>query len=216
MKKENVIVKKNTAEHLAPGGRGWHVVPGEGVSKEADLMGTPSSPLQGTSPARGEVNDGFTLIELLVVVLIIGILAAVAVPQYQKAVEKSRVAEALIVTKALAQAEQTYYLANGDYSYDISLLDLDIPGVSATLGTGKNETKAIRTNYFTCRASNTSTSTLWKDALSVCERYTGDYSIVRIKDGNDYCVYYTNFGEQICKSFGKEKVPEVRADTYRI
>ena len=159
---------------------------------------------------------GFTLIELLVVVLIIGILAAVAVPQYQKAVEKSRVAEALVITKALAQAEQVYYLANGDYSHDITLLDLDIPGIPTTLG----QAHAIETTYFICRASNNSTSALWQDALAVCARKTEEatepFSIVRTKDGNDYCVYYSDFGEQVCKSFGKEKVPEVRADTYRI
>ena len=52
MKKENVVVKKNTLEHLAPGGRGWHAVLGEGVYNKADFMGTPSSPLRGTSKAE--------------------------------------------------------------------------------------------------------------------------------------------------------------------
>ncbi len=54
------VVQKNTVVHLVPGGRGWHAVPGEGVLKEVGFMNTPSSPLRGTSPARGEVNGGFT------------------------------------------------------------------------------------------------------------------------------------------------------------
>ena len=69
---------------------------------------------------------GFTLIELLVVVLIIGILASVAVPQYQKAVEKSKAAQALTVLKSIAQAEQAYYLENGVYALSFDELSVDL------------------------------------------------------------------------------------------
>lgn len=70
---------------------------------------------------------GFTLIELLVVVLIIGILAAVALPQYQKAVDKSRLSEAIIQGRSLIEAQHLFRLANGTFSNDIETLDISFP-----------------------------------------------------------------------------------------
>ncbi len=56
---------------------------------------------------------GFTLIELLVVVLIIGILSAIALPKYEKAVEKSRITEARITLDAIYKNYQLCVLHNG-------------------------------------------------------------------------------------------------------
>ncbi len=70
-------------------------------------------------------KQAFTLIELLVVVLIIGILAAVAVPQYQKTVWKSRAAQLYTDAKALHEAKQVYYLANGTYATSFDELALE-------------------------------------------------------------------------------------------
>ena len=66
----------------------------------------------------------FTLIELLVVVLIIGILAAIALPQYQKAVEKSRMAEALTTLASLRKALEVSKLANPGETITKDMLDV--------------------------------------------------------------------------------------------
>ena len=72
-------------------------------------------------------SRAFTLIELLVVVLIIGILAAVAVPQYELAVEKSRAMEGVIKLKSLSEAINRYYLeTNTDLSSTSDLEKLDV------------------------------------------------------------------------------------------
>ena len=94
---------------------------------------------------------GFTLIELLVVVLIIGILTSIALPQYQKAVEKARAAEGITMMRNIANANQRFFLANGRYAGhgELDLLDIEIPGSDfQVLGTTR-----IQTNYFVYSAA---------------------------------------------------------------
>lgn len=77
------------------------------------------------------LRKGFTLIELLVVVLIIGILASIAIPQYFKVVEKARVAEAMSLIASIKSAQERYLARGGSYTSDFTKLDISYANMTA-------------------------------------------------------------------------------------
>ncbi len=129
------------------------------------------------------MKKGFTLIELLVVVLIIGILAAIALPQYQKAVEKARAAEALISLKALKESYDRYVLANGG-SQVPQMDDLDITFSGAIVRTWGYDFRQI-SPYFKLGFSPSATP----HAIRTDSQGNESYVLAYYPNGNGYvCV----------------------------
>ena len=139
-------------------------------------------------------TKGFTLIELLVVVLIIGILAAVALPQYKVAVEKARTVEAMTVLKTVKDAQERYYLANGGYASSFEELDIDLPGTSQTIHRIKLASGwyVLTDSDYSYAFNKTATNTL---VFGYTHRYTPDYRYCQAKQ-ND------TVANQVCKSLG--------------
>ncbi len=210
-------IQNNMMNILAPGGRGWHTVPGEGDFYVSTSSIFPSSVLRTSSPSRGEGNNGlpsapsprsvpmrdigaaprgFTLIELLVVVLIIGILAAVAVPQYQKTVLRARIMSAVPFVKAVYDAQQLYYLEHGAYADSISKLDIQVAcPAHLTCAVGRGLPKAE----------------VASEGIEVIEYYasTKMWGSVEVK-GKIYCAapLSNKFATAVCRSMGPQLGPD--------
>lgn len=172
---------------------------------------------QKTFPAGK--NAGFTLLELLVVVLIIAILAAIALPQYEKAVMKARVAK-LLPWFASMKRGRDLYITNGG-----SNICLDLGAFADMAGINYMSYEMLETNrqlYCDSRVKLSSELTLRSVNGGMYHEnpFTGKYGFYLMmvlapstassmgeKEGTMLCIYYTDQGERYCKALsnGGEK-----------
>ncbi|WP_428073813.1 type IV pilin protein [Candidatus Avelusimicrobium luingense] len=139
-------------------------------------------------------NQAFTLIELLVVVLIIGILASVALPKYQAAVDKAKYTELIEMGRAVKDAEERYYLAAGEYTTTLDDLDIEIPAsFRSEYAIDSYVTHICMYSRWNYLDGAPRIYFVYDNAISSDEFLT---------PGKTYCYAHNPRGEKTCKLFG--------------
>lgn len=150
--------------------------------------------------------SGFTLIELLVVVLIIGILAAIALPQYRVAVDKADYVQLMADVDALKKAEEVYFLANGDYTQEPDMLDISLMGFQPQRNGVSYEYEVPDKRYFNVKGA------IWRDPTNAGSDGEKSLSNVYAKSYKSAATYFV-YLDHAYKPSGSTMIPV--EDKYR-
>ena len=150
-------------------------------------------------------SKGFTLLEVLIVILIFGILAAVALPEYMKAIERARMAEIVTVLGNIAHAQQRKYMNLGRYIDNFSVLDITLDGASGSLFyTRGNPTTGENCNGYALTLHSGNYDNGYADA----KRYLHDrelryeYTVRRMYNSpHTTCLSDQTLGQTLCADF---------------
>ncbi len=152
---------------------------------------------------------GFTLIELLVVVLIIGILAAMAMPQYFKAVERSRMTEAVTLMDSVVKAQRRKFMQTNRYANGFEGLDVSPKGAKGEwyftdgdpeTGVGGNGFRIFITSAFFTNSDVEAARVVNGDSRHASLQY--QYRLRRWYQGDDVaCIGDNQAGRELCADF---------------
>ena len=149
------------------------------------------------------MKRGFTLIELLVVVLIIGILAAIALPQYEKAVEKSRLATMMPLLRSIAEAQYVYKLANGKLADKFEDLDIQLPGNPNVTDDASFRQKAAMDHFDIYLGSKSTDRPMGSMSLSDGSSLNVFLYVTSLGHGTCETSYANSRAEALCATIGK-------------
>lgn len=131
--------------------------------------------------------------------LIIAILAAVALPQYQLAVMKSKYTQLIMLADSFKKAQERYVMANGAYTFDFADLDIALPGGWTVESEGKSAYSADRQIHCTLQDGSNKglTPTIFcsADSMTYYPQITTQERLCFARRTNDKA-------NQVCKSFG--------------
>ncbi len=173
--------------------------------------------------------SGFTLIEMLVVVLIIGILAGIALPQYQMAVTKAKVASILPIMRRWYDASAEWRLMNGNYCKDSECTEWPPDGSDLGVswpsdwkdldGNACDDNAYCENDYWTCDANDGGEGEInchhyTSDGGFNIQMYQPDYGTEDYR-GRRFCSVDMNSteGHKVCKALGGKLIAGYD-DTY--
>ena len=172
---------------------------------------------------------GFTLVELLIVVLIIGILAAIAYPQYKKAVWRSRASEMMTQARILGQAQERYVMANGkkptridelDVSYDgwevpLSICGMATPSAAQRKNVSKHYHVILHNTGATFQGGMWVSSAIFSDGEYKCEGVAYVHYLPASSLSQRNKVYCWSKTGQFCKDIWGQKTPVTQGEGWK-